>query len=796
MANKHADWWAEWWKRDYSWEGLGEYLPDGAPKHPWEGWITDGPGNVREDDGENDVDFYLENARNETWPRIATLQDYWRDQEDELIPDPNCPKDERGKHTRHFTRFHLPLNWEDGSATEKTGWSEANTGNLKRLIGEKLGQSSDTEFDYFRGVQGPDRRVQFQGGVFLDFKASDFITPPTESGAEPPTSLLNWRSDFAYFSGDARFNGATFSGDAWFESATFSRDAQFNSATFSGDAWFESATFSVNADFYSATFSGDAEFESTTFSGSTWFKSATFSGGARFYSATFSGDVGFESATFSGDAGFYSATFSGDAGFQSATFSEDARFERATFSGEAWFYRPTFCGDAWFNSATFFGEAWFYRPTFCGDAWFNSATFSGDALFNSAIFAGKVSFQGDGASFTIEPFELRSQAGDAADRPDAGKEGGFPDSFARKSGFNDLAKRAFKNASFEDCVFLDDLNFNNRDFTEATSFRRSEFWRLVSFHGSRLHQGVSFYNAIFRYAVHRDRQCKRCGPDTGGRDWPQVRDDVKKRLYEADMKAGKTEADLENWAIRFEEWRTRAAKKFERLPKSKYDARENEGFLKKLGLQFLNLIRLKKHNPQPVEGDTQEDYFEKLEACYRTLRLAMEDKRDRVEEGKFFSLEIKTRRRRRRPNVPFWERFMSDLYGGTSDYGNSIIRPVVWIFILMCVFGLIYLALGSWYWNSLNPLRWQFGFPTGAEFWQAMNYSAGRVLGFGPWEREPQACTMMGNLLNISGDEGTDCGRGARTAFGVRLVASLQTLSAIILVFLSGLAVRRRFQIN
>ena len=807
MADKHADWWATWWKRDYSWEGLGALNEDGTPKRPWEGWIVQADGTLWKDpEPRRYVPWVTDKAELPDGARLATLQDYWRDQENELIPDPTSPKDEKGEHSRHFTRFHLPLHWQDGAPTGKADWGGAECKALNDLLGKKIEGSAETAFVGLGELNGPDRRVQFQGGVFLDFNAADFMSSPAKPDAEPATSPLNWRSDFAFFSGnagfnsatfsgDARFNRATFSGDAGFKRSTFSGEAVFNIAAFSGDARFDRATFSGNAWFESATFSRDAWFNAAAFSGDAEFSGATFSGYARVENATVSGDARFDSATFSGDAEFSGATFFGDAKFKSATFSGYARFENATFSGYARFDSATFSGYADFNSAIFSGDAWFKSATFSGDAEFNSATFSGDALFDSVVFAGDVSFQGDGASFSVEPFQLLPMARSDKEKAKSG-DVAFADKFERVIEDGSISTRAFKRASFEDCVFLGDVNFNNRDFTEATSFRRSEFWRLVSFHGSRLHQGVSFYNAIFRYAIHRDRQCVRCGPKSGGRDWPEVRDDVKRRLYEADEKAGKTASSVEEWDLVFEEGRSKTAKEFRDLDKSKYDARENKGFWTKLGSQCLNFVRRIEHKPEPVKVDTQEDYFEELEGCYRTLKLAMEDKRDRVEEGKFFSLEIKTRRRRRRPNVLYWERLMSDLYGGTSDYGNSVVRPVAWILLFMLVFGVLYALQGS---SSL--LGWDWKVPNFAELGQGFSYSAGRVFGFGPWGSEPEACTMMGQLLNVQPEKDVICadghnGWGVWTAFGIKALATVQTLMAIILVFLSGLAVRRRFQIN
>ena len=365
----------------------------------------------------------------------------------------------------------------------------------------------------------------------------------------------------------------------------------------------------------------------------------------------------------------------------------------------------------------------------------------------------------------------------------------FADKFERVIEDGSIATRAFKRASFEDCVFLGDVNFNNRDFTEATSFRRSEFWRLASFHGSRLHQGVSFLNAEWDRALHRDRQCEKSPVDRkawfetlGFGDWPALDKTTLGRLHAADQKRRVAQGEP---SIPLELWQR--------------DVFETQRKNDVLAFRKLDKLRTKELGEKEVETgkkiDTQEEYFAALEDCFRSLKLAMEDKRDRTNEGAFFQLEIKARRRRRKPGVPFWERLMSDLYGATSQYGNSVVRPIYWIAGGWLAFSLLYTLQGHWNWLSWNPLNWTFGLPEGAvlmeNVFQAMSYSAGRVLGFGPWGDAPPADTMMGNLLNVD-----DKGWGDGIALVVKLIASFQTLFAIILVFLSGLAVRRRFQIN
>jgi len=59
-----ADWLRQWREIDYSWQGLAA--------HPCPGWFVDAGGRLRRDAGGDDV-------------RPATLQDYWRDEEDHLL---------------------------------------------------------------------------------------------------------------------------------------------------------------------------------------------------------------------------------------------------------------------------------------------------------------------------------------------------------------------------------------------------------------------------------------------------------------------------------------------------------------------------------------------------------------------------------------------------------------------------------------------------------------------------------------------------------------------------------------
>ncbi len=250
-------------------------------------------------------------------------------------------------------------------------------------------------------------------------------------------------------------------------------NADFSDFLFPGDAEFGSATFSGDAWFDGATFFGAAWFDSATFSGDAEFGSATFSGTAWFRSATFSGDAEFGSATFSGDARFGSAIFSGTARFGGATFSDDAEFDSATFPGNARFGGATFSGTASFDSATFTGSASFDGATFSGNARFGGATFSGDARFENATFSKEVYFRN--AVFSDAFFERSRFSGDA-------RFGGAK--------FNGVA-------FFDDSTFRQLANFPHAWFHHYVRLHRTKFEGVTSFYAIRGERGFSMANAHF-----------------------------------------------------------------------------------------------------------------------------------------------------------------------------------------------------------------------------------------------------------------------------------------------------------
>ena len=146
------------------------------------------------------------------------------------------------------------------------------------------------------------------------------------------------------------------------------------------------------------------------------------------------------------------------------------------------------------------------------------------------------------------------------------------------------------------------------------------------------------------------------------------------------------------------------------------------------------------------------------------------------------------RTRVKRPEIAFWEKVAATLYGLSSDYGNSIARPFVSLAVILAGFATIYLALAI----EVNLVDWRDRSALQSGFFESLDFSLKNV--FRPLSalstdapREGDASSLAGKLLN-------NYGKG----FGliVTAISIVQSLTGIVLAFLFGLAVRRRFQIS
>ncbi|MDE0332492.1 MAG: pentapeptide repeat-containing protein [Nitrospinae bacterium] len=173
-----------------------------------------------------------------------------------------------------------------------------------------------------------------------------------------------------------------------------------------------------------------------------------------------------------------------------------------------------------------------------------------------------------------------------------------------------------------------------------------------------------------------------------------------------------------------------------------------------------------------TDADFRDTKSDEAVGAYQTLKLDMENKRARQEQLRFYALEMKSRRHTEKRKLV---KFLSWLYEVTSDYGQSISLPLIWLGLSLAVFAIIYailfLAVPMLDHKKIDILVLTSRFsleqmirPFGSFDIQAMP--------------EFHKKLSQANLLSL------------------RLIAALQSFLSLILLLLSALATRWRFKIG
>lgn len=473
---------------------------------------------------------------------------------------------------------------------------------------------------------------------------------------------------------------------------------------------------------------------SALFLGVVNWRNALFGAGASFQRATFLGDAMFDSAMFSGSAWFQSATFSGDAGFYGTTFSGRAGFQSATFVGDAWFESVAFRAAAGFTSASFLAAALFSSAAISGVANFSGATFAGDANFLRARFSDFATFEGGkGEEKGQVRFDDATFAG-GADFRNWLFDGLVYFDGAHFRGDMDFSTAVFgKVGSFERILWPDDARhwhsaFDQTLFRGTASFTGAGFMRYAAFDGATFERGVQIDDATER---------------------------ASKQQFLMEKAAAIAAAKADGAAFEAEANEKRK-EKGERVSRA----------------EVAGKVRRQR-----------EERLKQLERGCRVLKQAMEKASNKSREQLLYRFELQARRAQK--GLPPGEALFSDLYGATSDYGASMVRPFVTLALLIGVFTAVFFLTGS----ALGLVGAGEGQVGGLAAWlQAFDLSWANV--FKPLSALTADGTPEGSL------GAKLLGHSPVVGSLLRVAATLQSLLAIVLAFLFALAVRRRFQIS
>jgi len=472
----------------------------------------------------------------------------------------------------------------------------------------------------------------------------------------------------------ADFAGAEFAADAEFQNYVFPGPAVFDGAHFLGKAQFTAAQFAHIAGYQGARFDGEALFKQAKFRTLAVFDEAAFASAADFERAEFQREstgplapaVRFQKTQFASRAEFRGVKFTGHAEFVRARFGSHARFDEAEFLAEANFSEAAFEGTAGLLKARFQGAAKFDQARFAGDARFGEAAFGGAASFEGGAFEAKSSFRG--VKF------------------------GGETSFDRA--------RFVQDARFGEASFAQPAHFRQSAFTMAADFQKASFAASADFTGARFGGDSDFTGAIFAQAVDFT-EARFKGPAgfteaafRGSANFAQAVFRSRASFRRADF------AGMANFAaLQSRGAFVLAGSRFAEVPSF-----QEASFQEPAGLDDIVIADPMRLFPPAKEGrtDPRPFFLRAMKACadadtaprYRRLRQFAADNQDYEREREFFAQELRCRR--------FWldrpfgrgmGRFwLGWAYGGLSDFGRSLGRPLAAWALSIPLFALVYLA--------------------------------------------------------------------------------------------------------
>jgi hypothetical protein len=145
-----------------------------------------------------------------------------------------------------------------------------------------------------------------------------------------------------------------------------------------------------------------------------------------------------------------------------------------------------------------------------------------------------------------------------------------------------------------------------------------------------------------------------------------------------------------------------------------------------------------------------------------------------------------------------------------SDFGASIVRPFAWLACSVPIFATLYWIIGAVWLNPISSQTKPIGEPypiqtiseVSHRFFKgdfseidtrpmlgAASFSFHRTFPFGAWDvKAEDKDNNMRKLLLGDGEGGAN--------FTVRVLATIQSIFSIAMIFLSGLAIRRRFKMD
>ncbi|MEM7662765.1 MAG: pentapeptide repeat-containing protein [Pseudomonadota bacterium] len=504
---------------------------------------------------------------------------------------------------------------------------------------------------------------------------------------------------------------------------------------------FSGLTFGNDAKFNRAKFGVGTDFSDTQFSDRTSFYSAQFDDGTMFSNAVFGRSTGFTKAHFGEYIAFNSVQFIGDVSFSEAQFGDKVSFIKSKYAGAANFEHSQFGDDLLFDIVIFEEIALFSNVKVGRDACFKGAQFREDTTFSQAALGEATSFEGAQFEAMVTFASARLGNGTSFDNCE----------FTGKAYFLGLqlsGKASWSTANFKDFVSFKDTNWqvSGRGVHHGRAFDATRFRDIANFETN-----YPFYAfAAFDGASFQGKLLLTDPSDTGG---PEAR-------FVMAVTAVNDTIDEEIALIQANEKRSRLVRRERREVKARC--------------------------------------WGELSGGYRTVKSAVEKEGDFERAQRYYRYEVQARIRK--PTTRWPERLAAGFYDLFSDYGASIGRPFVGLTLFLIIFAATYFAiefhLGAANINLSVPTNQaeveSHAIYSAEDIWEALEFSLNNA--FRPLSalavQEPSGNTEPQFAAKLLYEYGGGWG------LIVRALAILQSLLSLVLAFLFGLAMRRRFQIS
>jgi len=407
-------------------------------------------------------------------------------------------------------------------------------------------------------------------------------------------------------------------------------------------------------------------------------------------------------------------------------FPDGTSFDGVLFPSVSEWGAATFQFGAAFRSTTFEGRASFNGATFEGEAKFNGVAFEGVAGFSSVTFEGRAGFIGvafvSDARFNGVTFEEDAEFLKSTFKEDAEF---FSATFEGRAGF-------------EGVTFEENATFLGATFKGGAEFRRATFKGVVEFGGATFDGGAEFGSVCFEKPTR----------------FSHARFNTETSFNSAQIKQA---FDL-------------SGARFKEVPDFRQAHCEEAPLLDDVLINSTT-IKQRKSSDKPNFAVTTN---------YRALKRLAIQGHDHKHEVEFFAEELKSRRLMvYTPRDPNW--WLSFLFDELSDYGRSIVRPLMYWLGVVMLSAVHYIAMAT----PLAPDR-----TTECLAGAGSQVNTAYQLAFA------KGLLVPGLADRTIVTQAYDCLFGDIIPGSATVVASIQTLLSAILLFLLLLGIRNRFKLK